>query len=305
MPERLRDPQERAARPAVGYHASPMNDAASPTPSHWTCPACQAPLRHQARQYRCENGHCYDQAKEGYVNLLPSHRKRSASPGDDRQMLLNRREFLDHGYYRPLAEAVAGQCAAAIGGTPLSLLDTGCGEGYYTALIAERLPGTGHWVGGIDIAKDAVRMAARRYPDIDFAVASTAALPVADHSLDLITRIFAPGSDSELLRTLRPGGLFIQVTPGPRHLFQLRELVYDNPREHAAAVIEVAGLQHEQTLSVGFPLHIDGEGDVARLLSMTPYYWQADAAKQARINALPRLETQADFRIDCYRAPSV
>jgi 23S rRNA (guanine745-N1)-methyltransferase len=278
--------------------------ADTPGRCHWTCPVCQAPLRHLERQYRCDNGHSFDQAKEGYVHLLPVQRRRSASPGDDRQMLRSRREFLERGYYRPLAERIAERCAAEATAGPLSLLDTGCGEGYYTAIIAATLSGSGHWVGGIDIAKDAVRMAAKRYPDIDFAVASTAALPVADHSQDLITRIFAPGTDSELVRTLRPGGLFVQVTPGPRHLYRLRELVYDTPREHPAEIVPIEGLVHEQRIELAYLLRIAGEGDVARLFSMTPYYWQADATKQARIAALEQLETEADFRIDCYRSPA-
>jgi 23S rRNA (guanine745-N1)-methyltransferase len=280
-----------------------------PPASHWICPICQHALVREERQYRCANGHCFDVAKEGYLNLLPANRKHSSSPGDDRQMLRNRREFLERGHYRALAERLAEACATEhrrLSGHPFALLDTGCGEGYYTGLIAEDLQGTATdvWIGGIDIAKDAVRMAAKRYPGIDFAVASTVALPVADASLDLITRIFAPGTDSEVCRTLRPGGLLILVTPGPRHLYQLRELVYDSPRGHPADVVTVEGLQHEQRTELDFELQIEGAGDVARLLTMTPYYWQADQDKQARIAALPGLHTEVSFRIDCYRRPT-
>lgn len=278
-------------------------------PSHWNCPVCQHALSTDGRQFRCANGHSFDMAREGYINLLPVQRKRSASPGDDRQMLHSRRDFLEKGHYRPLADRLAQLCATAQRANsahPFTLLDTGCGEGYYTGLIADTLyeQAADIWVGGIDIAKEAVRMAARRYPAIDFAVASTAALPVADASLDLITRIFAPGTDSEVCRALRPGGLFIQVTPGPRHLFRLRELIYDTPREHQAAVADVAGLTHEQRIELDYELRIDDQADIGRLLAMTPYYWQADQAKQAHIASLTTLHTEASFRIDCYRLPA-
>ena len=268
---------------------------------------CRAPLALADHSYRCEHGHSFDRAREGYVNLLLASHKRSAEPGDARAMLRSRREFLERGYYAPLAEALAAHCRAerhARGTSAFTLLDLGCGEGYYTGRIAAALTGDGEpaWVGGIDIARDGVRMAAKRYPEVDFAVASTARLPLADASVDLAVSVFAPTDPAEIRRTLRPGGVYLRVTPGPRHLFELRALIYDDPREHEAPPTALDALAYVGSESLRFPLTVGGQGDVARLLHMTPYYWQADPACQQSIQAMAQLATQADFRLDRFRA---
>lgn len=275
------------------------------TASHWICPVCQQPLAVTGGVYRCVNDHSFDRAKEGYVNLLLASHKRSAEPGDARAMLRSRREFLERGYYDPLAERLASrgvEARRAQAGAPFALLDLGCGEGYYTGRIAAALsemPPT--WIGGIDIARDGVRMAAKRYPGVDFAVASTARLPVADDSLDMALEVFAPTDVGEIRRALRPGGLYLRVTPGPQHLFTLRSLVYDTPREHAPAPTTLEGLEHVSAEDLSFDLEIEGERDAGRLLMMTPYYWQADPARQRAIQAMDTLSTRADFRLDLFR----
>ena len=284
----------------------------SETPSTlWCCPLCREPLLLADRQYRCANGHCFDRAKEGYVNLLPVNRKRSASPGDDREMLRNRREFLELGHYRPLARLLGDICreqAAGCDAPSFSLLDTGCGEGYYTGVVAEALLGIGDgpdlWLGGIDIAKDAARMAAKRYRLVQFAVASNADLPLPERSIDCALRIFAPAADQEIVRVLKPGGLFVSVTPGERHLYGLRQLVYDQPREHQAPIPRIDGLKHVRRECLDYRIELTGKGQAAKLLAMTPYYWQASAEKQARIGQLEDVETEVAFRVDCYRGDS-
>lgn len=277
----------------------------------WTCPVCSHALERIDKQFRCQQGHGYDIAREGYANLLLAHQRHSASPGDDKQMLRNRREFLEQGYYQTLAERLALLVSEDCQQRDIPeyrFLDSGCGEGYYTGLIAQALDEKCQekrlQLGGTDIAKDAIRMAAKRYPAIDFAVASNTALPVADHSLDCLLRVFAPGSDSEVARVLKAGGLFISVTPGPRHLYALRELVYDQPREHAADIPVIEGLSHSQRSQLDFHLQIQG-GDIARLLAMTPYYWQASEEKQAHIAALASLDTEVSFQVDLYRRAAI
>lgn len=272
----------------------------------WICPVCAMPLHATGRQLVCERGHSFDRAKQGYVNLLPAHRKHSASPGDDKFMIASRRDFLERGYYRPLVERLRTLCVDAIntvcGG--FALLDSGCGEGWYTCAIADALkesaPGRSLWIGGIDIARDAVAMAARRCGGVDFAVASNAAIPLADTSLDCMLRIFAPGYDDETLRVLKPGGLAMVVTPGPRHLFALRERVYDQAREHEITINQLPGLCHQERVTLAFGMRVQ-QGDIEKLLRMTPYFWKASAERQQQIAAMRSLETEASFLIDIYR----
>ena len=177
--------------------------------SLFTCPLCASPLHREERSYTCPNGHCFDVAKEGYVHLLPANKKHSKSPGDDKGMVTARNQFLSKGYYAPLRDAL---CALALehAGPQVSVLDSGCGEGYYTAGIHAALTGAGKSVAlaGIDLSKPSVRLAAKRVPQGEFAVASAYHLPVADHSVDLLLNCFSPLALEEFRRVLRPGGLF-------------------------------------------------------------------------------------------------
>lgn len=273
----------------------------------WACPVCGMPLAPHGGQLACAQRHSFDIAKEGYVNLLPSHHKRSADPGDDKRMLDSRRAFLAAGYYQPLVERLVGRCVQIAAGVtrPFALLDSGCGEGYYTEAIAGAVLDTVSpatcWCGGIDISRHAVRMAARRSQVVNYAVASNAAIPLPAHSMDCVLRIFAPGYPQEVSRILKPGGWYIVVTPGPRHLHGLRRLVYDQPREHAPPEPECEGFQHSQRIDIGFRICVEGKADVGNLLAMTPYFWQTSRTKQAAIINLEQLETEVSFLVDCYR----
>lgn len=172
----------------------------------YTCPLCHAPLSRSANSYICPQRHQFDLAKEGYVNLLPVQFKRSRDPGDSAEMMQARRAFLDGGYYQPLREAICSYLRAF---APGELLDIGCGEGYYThafAAIAARS-------FGLDVSKSAIRAAAKRYPQVEFCVASSQRLPFADRSLDAVVRIYAPCNADELARVVKAGGWVITATP--------------------------------------------------------------------------------------------
>ena len=101
------------------------------------CPLDGAPLQRQAVSLRCPEGHCFDLAAQGYVNLLPVQNKRSRDPGDSKEMVAARRRFLEAGHYKPIADAVArAVLAGAVPGRTLTCLDAGCGEGYYLRQLA-------------------------------------------------------------------------------------------------------------------------------------------------------------------------
>ena len=169
----------------------------------WTCPHCRNPLAPNGeRSLACSSGHSFDFAREGYINLLPVNRKRSKDPGDSREMIEARGRVHQAGLYQPLAEAMMERIAAR-DQVPGTALDLGCGEGYYSQALLNAFPGVKLF--GVDIARSAVRLAARRYKAGHFAVASAFAVPLADASLDLVQSVFAPVKESELQRLLRPG----------------------------------------------------------------------------------------------------
>ena len=122
------------------------------------CPVCGEPLLLTDRQYRCIRSHSFDMARQGYVNLLTVQQKHSLNPGDTRQQVLSRREFLESGFYSPIADTLI-ETAKELGISG-QLLDVGCGEGWYSALLADSL---GSPLTGLDISKEAVRCAAAKY----------------------------------------------------------------------------------------------------------------------------------------------
>lgn len=158
----------------------------------FSCPLCHAPLTYSDKRYTCPQGHQFDQAKEGYVNLLPVQHKRSRDPGDSAEMMRARRAFLDAGHYLPLRETVAQRLNDILPASATAMLDIGCGEGYYTARFAEVAREKGAQTFGLDVSKVAIRAAARRYTDVTFCVASSHRLPFDDASMDAVIRIYAP-----------------------------------------------------------------------------------------------------------------
>ena len=179
-----------------------------------TCPVCGGVLHREEHSLRCGAGHCYDIARQGYVNLLRSNQSKSKRHGDDKRMVAARTAFLDAGYYAPLRDAVAAAAAEFTAGDA-DVLDAGCGEGYYTAQVLHTLQQQGRTpsVCGVDISRDALICAHRRAPELTLAVASIAHLPVADASCDLLLNVFAPHDADEFARVLRPQGVLLRVIP--------------------------------------------------------------------------------------------
>ncbi len=270
--------------------------------SLFRCPACGEPLARGERAYACPNRHSYDLAKEGYAYLLPPNQKRSAAPGDDRQMALARREFLSRGYYEPLLNTICCEVLALCGESPV-ILDAGCGEGYYTAGIFQALRAAGRTprMAGTDISKFILRSAARREKGIEFAVASSYRLPLADGSLDLLLDCFSPLALEEFRRVLRPGGVFLYVVPGERHLWELKQVLYDHPYLNEEKETPYEGFAYERVVPVDGVITLPGQEDIQNLFRMTPYYWKTPRSGGERLAALDTLETAVSFRIHIFR----
>ena len=193
------------------------------------CPVCGGALSEAGQALRCEKGHSFDLAKETYVNLLTGSKPADAM-GDNKQAARFRRDFLNQDYYALLRDGLAARFAGRTG----TLLDLCCGEGYYTAALGA-LPGL--QVYGFDLAREMVRLAAKRHAGLTLFVANLARIPVRDGSFDWATLLFAPFQEKELLRILKPGGKLTVAVPGRRHLYGLKQAVYDRPYENDEAHI--------------------------------------------------------------------
>lgn len=271
----------------------------------WRCPNCQAVFEKNNSGWRCQNGHSFDMAKQGYVNLLLANQKNSRDPGDNRDMVAGRRAFLQQGHYHPLVAAIASLLEPHLTRHPqafdqtLQLLDLGCGEGYYVKALSDILPAVSDGnvsPNGLDISREAVKRAAKLLPNGNFCIGSSYRVPVADASVDIALQVFAPVADAELGRILAPSGVWLRVTPGPRHLYQLKAALYEQVREHDEPPVPEGFRLIAQTRP-RFPLMLKGEASIANLLAMTPFGWHGSREGHRALVALNEFTTEADFLV--------
>ena len=161
-----------------------------------------------------------------------------------------------------------------------AILDSGCGEGFYVGRLKQHLDRRLAWrasYAGLDIAKDAARMAAARYKGILFVVADvTTKIPFADGSIRVLVDVFAPRNGAEFARILAPGALLLVVVPTAGHLIELRTALdllgieEDKPTRIADRLAGAFTLRSTETLEYPMTLRRD---DAANLIGMTPNYW--------------------------------
>ncbi len=264
---------------------------------YWHCPHCQSTLSCEEGGKSCycagERRHCFDFSKSGYLNLRGTH----TGEGDNKDAVRARRSFLEAGYYQPLSDRINAMLDE-LGAR--SVLDAGCGEGYYTNRMA-----TERDVLGVDLSKDGIDMAAKSAKakglSAAYAVASLFSLPIRSSGIDAVTNLFAPCAEEEFLRVLKDGGHLILVGAGERHLFGLKEILYENPylnvgREDLPRSME---LIRKETLTS--TVTVEGREQIEALFSMTPYYWRTSPADKAKLEKTETLTTELVFDIFLFR----
>ena len=241
----------------------------------------------------CRNNHHFDFAKQGYLNLLPVQQKRSKQPGDDKTMVEARCRFLNSGVYQQIAQAVID--LAKQNHTDVSLLDAGCGEGYYLRQFAQQLPQAK--LAGLDISKDAVLSAARQNrqhnQQVQYLVASNKNIPVADNSLSHILCMFGFPVYAEFAKKLQTHGLLICVDSGEKHLLELRQAIYPElkaftPINRDSAI--AAGFKLINTESVQYDYCLNQQ-QISDLLLMTPHGHKGNSDK------ITALKQQSEFTL--------
>ncbi len=261
------------------------------------CPVCAAAIQREGGTLSCLGArrHCFDLAAAGYVNLSSS---KAAGGGDDATLIRARSAFLTEGHYAPIAtrvgELLENYCPNG------TVLDAGCGEGYYTASLAKR----GFSMLGVDLSKKgilhAAKVAAREQLSAFYAVTGVFELPVADASLDAVISLFAPVAEQEFLRVLKPGGKLILVGAGPRHLFSLKQVLYDTPylNEPRADAPKDMTVLHTERLS--YQTNVQGDS-LQALFSMTPYFYRTSKEGVLRLQQTPALSVDVEVDISVYQ----
>jgi 23S rRNA (guanine745-N1)-methyltransferase len=264
------------------------------------CPLDGTPLHYHGSAWRCASGHSFDIASQGYTNLLPVQNKRSRDPGDSKEMIAARRNFLTAGFYQPIAAAVSRAVLADLpADVSISCLDAGCGEGYYLRQLAAAMPeGQTLALLGLDISKWAVLSAAKQDKRPSWVVGSNANLPVLPGTLDRVLCMFGFPVYAEFARVLKPGGRLIQVDAGPDHLRELREIIYPSLKpERPADLHTPAGFSRLPTETLRFSIELTSAEQIADLLTMTPHLYRASAAGRAQAAALTALSLSVDVRL--------
>lgn len=273
----------------------------------YQCPVCQLELKEEEKHYLCSKNHSFDKSRKGYVNLLLVNQKGTKEPGDSKEMILSRKEFLNKGYYEPLAKGLSVLITKLIETNKdkvINVLDAGCGEGYFTCYLKKQLVETNptknlnFW--GIDISKPAINYAASRDKEINFAVASNYNLPILSGSVDYVLWTFAPGDEGEFHRILKDNGKLIMVIPGVRHLLGLKELVYDQARQHEPKEQIPEGFKLLDSNQLNYNIYLENSEDIMNLLAMTPYYWHISSQGRERAEQAQKLQTDVDFLVLVY-----
>lgn len=241
--------------------------------------------------------HCFDLARSGYLNLAGPH----GGAGDLKAAVRARSLFLEGGYYEPLSNeinAILNELGAK------TVLDAGCGEGYYTNRAASE-----RTVLGIDLSVSGIDKAAKTAKRLQngaaFVVASLFAMPVCNATFDIVMNLFAPCAEEEFLRVLKPNGHIVIVAAGERHLFGLKQALYENPYTNLgrADLPQNAELVCRRNLT--YQIEVEGKENIDALFSMTPYYWRTSEQDKAKLSTLKTLQTEVDFDLFVYKKGAV
>ncbi|MDC5447607.1 methyltransferase domain-containing protein [Acinetobacter baumannii] len=262
------------------------------TTQNLMCPVCRQRLELVSKTWRCEQGHSYDIAKQGYVNLHVVQHKHSKNPGDTPESVDARRAFLQGDYYQPLQQAVVHLLKDL---KAKMVLDIGCGEGYYTSAMQQVV----EQCIGVDIAKNAVQRAAKLNDKVTWVVGTGATLPVIDQSMDVCTSLFSPIPQTEILRVLKDDGYLIVVTPATDHLYAMREALFEQvnphtPQKFVEQLQDLFELKEQQVIDA--PLVLDQQA-LKNLIAMTPYAYKASPERRMQLEQKARLQVTASFQI--------
>ena len=244
----------------------------------FACPICQENLTLVESSLKCCNRHSFDLAKFGYINLAPQIKQ---SANYDKENFQNRQQILEAGFYQAILETISDLLANSE--TSTTVLDIGCGEGFYSRKLQENHPDKTFYA--FDISKDSVQIAAKSEPNwaVNWFVGDLARLPIKDASMDILLDIFSPANYGEFRRVLSKDGILIKVLPTENHLKEIRQKVQDQltNKDYSNQDIKNHFQEHFTILSnqtASLTKTITAE-QLQTLLSMTPLLFHIDQSK--------------------------
>ena len=250
------------------------------------CPVCKNKLIKVDHSMQCSNGHNFDIAKQGYVNL---NMHNSQNTGDNSEMIEARKNFLAKGYYSFLLDEINKLLKPEY-----SLIDLACGEGYYTSsfICQDKV--------GIDLSKQGLKIASKNDKNTTYLLNSIFHNPLKDNCADVITTIFAPISKQEIVRLLKEDGMFILVKPDEYHLYELKKAIYDKPYINEVEDIRIENMYLDKEIKISSKAKLNKE-DILNLFMMTPYYNTTSIIDKQKLENIDSLDINFSFIIDIYK----
>ena len=244
----------------------------------FACPICQENLTLVESSLKCSNRHSFDLAKFGYINLAPQIKQ---SANYDKENFQNRQQILEAGFYQAILDAVSDLLANSKNAK--TILDIGCGEGFYSRKLQERHPDKTFYA--FDISKDSVQIATKSEPNwaVNWFVGDLSRLPLQDASMDILLDLFSPANYGEFRRVLSKDGILIKVIPTKNHLKEIRQKVQDQLTNKDYSNQDIKNhfqnnftILSSQTASLTKTITVE---QLQALLSMTPLLFHIDQTK--------------------------
>ncbi len=261
----------------------------------YTCPKCKKELILHNHTYICPENHSFDISSSGYVNLIlgskPLH-------GDNKLMISARRRFLQSGKYYIIIEALT-KLLKNLTDTKTTVIDAGCGEGYYTSALKNALPSCDFY--GFDVSKEAIILAAKSHKTVNFSVASVKNMPFPDNSAEVILSLFSPLCEEEFTRVLKPGGVLITVSPSPEHLFELKSQIYNTPYKNPPSTFIPKLLKKVNEFEISDEMVLENNNIISDLFTMTPYCYNTGKNGRKKVEKLEKLCTKIGFVFGVYQ----
>lgn len=256
------------------------------------CPLDGLVLKQLDNTLHCSQGHHYDIARQGYVNLLPVQLKKSRQPGDSKEMIAARSRFLNDGFYAPVVSRLMELSFAHLSAeSAVSCLDAGCGEGYYLSCFADQVEQKNSGrvqLMGLDISKAAIVAATKRNPAITWVVGNNQHAPVKKSSIDMCWSVFGFNHLRGFRHVLRKGGKLITFEAGVNHLIEIRKIIYPEIKKtRSAALNEIDAYPFREIgqSRLSYQTQALSTRQLDDLLLMTPHLFRASReGKQAMRN---------------------
>ncbi len=257
------------------------------------CPVCHKTLTQNDKQFTCDSHHSFDVSKNGSVYLSKSHSLKMR--GDNKLQIEARHKFHQKDHYKLIKETLV-QILSEYEFS--NCLDIGCGEGYYTDFIAKSFPSVE--IYGLDLSKEAIHFAAKKDKHVQYIIANNKELPFVDHRIDMVTALFTPIYLEEILRVLKPYGYLITVQAGTKHLYELKEQLYENVILNDEKRLQNPKLIMVENQRISQRIHLDKESK-NQLLEMTPYFYTSPQDKVKEFLKLEEIDLTLSVVISIYQ----